>query len=239
MTRIVKLFHLFFFVITLSACQSLTVHLYTEQLTDQQRQQVVDGLAAAGVRVETTEVAIPESLDKSTVLYSMLTAEQQGRLDDVMSVLAEMGWPVESSQFVLGSGHYYTKQNVGVMLLSDYIKPGQLRPATVSARYVSMNENQQVCDNQIELILAADGRYQFLFNGEPAKDPYFADGDWQIRQSPYVELSADQNSYSHLYFEASITQHRDQLGVINVTTLSPMSSHPSFRGCQFISGVRA
>ena len=208
--------------------QAPKVHVYARYLNDDQIQTLSQQLRDADFQVEVNSHRFPDAIQGSSIVYSPLLRDpnQAERLRQLVEIL---GWEVDTIQPFSSGNHWFKKNNLGLFLVPDSVTNVGKSARDIASRYKSHE-----CEQRQILELIVDGHYRLtdLSNGE-----LIGEGQWRMRQYPYVELTSSYGYWSH-YFVIAESLEQDQVSEINMTTLSPVQRYPDFTSCQFAIGVR-
>ena len=107
--------------ITLVACSSTEVHLYTRYLSDTEIARISSKLDKSNFKVVTNTLAFPEKINQSTLLYSPFIKGEK-TLDILINSLSDLGWAIPNVEALVVGNHWYSKDSVGLFLLPEGVK---------------------------------------------------------------------------------------------------------------------
>ena len=116
-----KLLSIIIFSITLLACSSTQVHLYTRYLSDTEIEKISLKLDESNFKVVTNTHSFPEEIQQSTLLYSPFIKGEK-TLDVLINSLSDMGWAISNVEALVSGNHWYSKNSVGLFLLPEGVK---------------------------------------------------------------------------------------------------------------------
>ena len=218
--------------LVISACSSTKVHLYTRYLSASESSEISKNLAALGFDIIANNLAFPESVEQSTLLYSPLI---QGResVNLLITSLEDSGWLIPSVQPIFAGNHYYTKNSLGLLLLPEGAKQNdQVHRQDLINEYEST-----ACNASITLKLNSDASYQFLYPDKEASQEEQLQGSWQITSYPYIELVSSKK-FRRFYYEIQRKTETDVVGKIALIELKPIEDHYTLPKCTFSYGLR-
>ena len=218
----------------LTGCsQSTEVHLYGRYLSDAQTNQVQQALKAQGFTVQVNQLAFPQNISQSALIYGM-PLSRPDEVEQIRLIAKTQGFQLSDMHSLVQGNHWYSGDSMGLFLLPDGVSPAQLH----SAQDLSFVYQSQGCDEQVQLTLTADQRFEI----QPAKgsenDVRMQQGSWRVRQWPYLELQPEGNPDWSYYLEISRNQSRDLISLVQQLSLTPLQTYPVFGGCSFVHGVR-
>jgi hypothetical protein len=218
--------------ITLLACSSTEVHLYTRYLSDTEIEEISLKLGEAEFKVVTNTHSFPEEIKQSTLLYSPFIKGEK-TLDVLIDSLSDMGWPISNVEALVSGNHWYSQDSVGLFLLPEGVKQ---KDKIANQDLVNDYEGRN-CDTLVNLRLNKDNTYQLSFTNRNKERTDHLKGSWKIRSYPYVELTSF-NERWWFYFEIEQKVESDKISKVNIIELKPLDLYPFFPKCSFENGVR-
>ena len=106
----------FIFLVFLAACQQPTVYIFSENLQDEQREQLDVALKAQSLAYEYVDLEVPREFGAATLLLSddkILRAQTQ----QLAVIMQELGYQPEVS-YTTRANHFYGDGNIGFYLKS-------------------------------------------------------------------------------------------------------------------------
>lgn len=168
------------------ACQQPTIYVYTQALTDTQRQQLTLHLQQQPLPYHFTQLPIPKEFAAATILTSedKLLPAETARLADIMQA---MGYQPQIN-YVSVAKHHYSDGNIGFYLRGEQIEqstdmPKQMRTTgCIEDRYNDLKV--MFVGNVVEFTLPSGARIQLM---------------WQHYENYLViNYGATSQSYTHL-----------------------------------------
>ncbi|WP_414830025.1 hypothetical protein [Alteromonas sp. H39] len=214
-----------FLAVFLTGCSTVTVHVNTRYLSEQETREIVNKLTAAEFTVKTNTQLFPSQVSSTTILYSPLLQDREAifRLEKAIT----SDWPVSYIQALSISNHWYTKSSIGL-----YVVPANVNPhrGTSSADLANVYTGWQ-CKSNVVLNLHQDGTFTLQKNDQTYS------GDWKITRFPYLQLSGS-SPYLHTYFEVSQHGEVDKISPVTITSLTPLENDFLNEGCVLTFGLR-
>lgn len=212
-------------VVLLTGCSTVTVHVNTRYLSDQETRVLVSRLKAADFAVKTNQQLFPTQVASTTILYSPLMPDREAifRLEELITD----DWPVSYIQALSISNHWYTKNSIGLYIVPNNIDPHK---GTSSADLANVYTGWQ-CESNVVLNLQRDGKFSLQ------KDNQSYSGNWKITSFPYLQLSGSE-PYLHTYFEVSQHGEVDKISPVTITSLTPVENDFLADGCVLTFGLR-
>ncbi|XPF94889.1 hypothetical protein ACM9HF_02435 [Colwellia sp. RE-S-Sl-9] len=227
-----KFLSVIIFSITLLACSSTEVHLYTRYLSDIEIEKISLKLDQSNFNVVTNNLSFPETIHQSTLLYSPFIKGDK-TLDTLINSLSEIGWTIPSVEALVSGNHWYSKNSVGLFLLPEGIKQkDKIANQDLANDYESRN-----CDTLVSLRINKDNTYLLTFANKTHERTDHLKGHWKIRSYPYIEFTSF-NERWWFYFEIEQKVESDKVSKINIIELKPVDRYPFFPNCSFANGVR-
>lgn len=230
--QIITYLLLLFVLSILTACSNTTVHLYTRYLSADQTTEIQQKLAEQGIKVETNELAIPQSIKQSSLIYSPLL-DNNAQVEKISELLASLGFPISDTSPLVVDNHWYAKKSIGVMIVPEGINPHN-RSTVADLANLYQGEN---CDENISIRLYANNRYQMNTDQPSENFDEFKEGLWRITSYPYVELRTEDRIW-WFYFEVSQKAEVDVVGKVEKTILTPVERYIHFPFCNYTFGIR-
>ena len=212
-------------VVLLTGCSTVTVHVNTRYLSEQETRALVSKLKAADFTVKTNDQLFPTQVASTTILYSPLLQDREAifRLEDTIT----SDWPVSYIQALSISNHWYTKNSIGLYLVPENVDPHR---GTSSANLANVYTGWQ-CKSSVVLNLHRNGTF-----GLQKGDQSYS-GNWKITSFPYLQLSGSE-PYLHTYFEVSQHSEVDKISPVTITSLTPVENDFLADGCVLTFGLR-
>lgn len=227
-----KLLSIIILNITLVACSSTEVHLYTRYLSDTEIEKISSKLDESNFKVVPNTLSFPENIYQSTLIYSPFIKGEK-TLDSLIKSLIEVGWSIPSVEALVSGNHWYSKESVGLFLLPEGVKQKDKIPNQDLANdYESRN-----CDTIVSIRLNKNSTYQLSFTNKTNERTDHLKGNWKIRSYPYIELTSF-NERWWFYFEIEQKVESDKVSKIDIIELKPVESYSLFPNCSFVNGVR-
>jgi hypothetical protein len=217
----------------LTGCAQTQVHLYGRYLSATQTEQLRSSLQAQGFAVTVNDLAFPAQVQQNTLITGLLM-DRPAEADQLRTVLEQQGWPALRVESMVHGNHWYSGNAVGLFLLP----PGQTVQQTALPKDFSYRYQAAGCAEAVSIELLANQRFKIHSPNRSSLDAAMLQGQWRIRQYPYLELQADADPDWFYYLEISQTQSADQISAIAKIRLTPLQSYPAFAGCFFEYGVR-
>lgn len=223
----------------LISCSSTNVYLYQRYLTTEQSQTITQTLEKAGYHVETNNLAFPDDVDSSTVLYSPFltqTSNQNKPLDDLVEIINRLGFTNLTLQSLYKDNHLYSNNSIGLMLIPH----GVIRNDILTTDDLANQYNSEQCRKKehVTLTLNSDNSYQLIYQQKPTNIQEHLSGQWQITSYPYLELISANKTF-HFYFEITKSERVDLISNINTLILKPLNTHHVYPNCNFVYGMRS
>jgi len=223
------------------ACSSTTVHLYGKYLSKQQIQHITEALKD-DFDVEVNQLSIPQKVQVSSLIYSPLYPDKNN-LDLLTSRLLTLGFDIENISPSVIDNHWYTGNDIGVMLLPSVSEGGSRSRAGLRAQDLANTYQAQHCAFEHKIIISSDYRYHIeLVNDSIKQSQRKLSGSWRMRQFPYLEFKPDksqgQEHESWFYFEISKFKKTDMVSAIEFIKLTPVQYYPLLNNCHFAFGLR-
>jgi hypothetical protein len=218
--------------LSLVACSTNKVHLYTRYLSVDEVDKISQSLTELDFDVITNTHPFPDDIYQSTLLYSPFL-EGEGRIDQLVQTLDDLGWVIPSVQPLFSGNHSYTKNSAGLLLLPE----GGLQPDKVAVQDLFNVYKANNCDEQVTLNLKSDNSYQLIYANQDADRQNHLNGSWRITHYPYIELvSSGQEWRFYLTIDKSTTT--DRVSQIELIELNVVEKHHVFPNCNFAYGLR-
>jgi hypothetical protein len=227
-----KLLSILIFSITLLACSSTEVHLYTRYLSDTEIEKISLKLDESNFKVVTNTHSFPEEIQQSTLLYSPFIKGEK-TLDVLINSLSDMGWAISNVEALVSGNHWYSQDSVGLFLLPEGVK----QKDKIANQDLANDYESQNCDTLVNLRLNKDNTYQLSFTNKNKERTDHLKGSWKIRSYPYIELTSF-NERWWFYFEIEQKVESDKVSKVNIIELKPLDLYPFFPKCSFANGVR-
>ncbi|SNY43798.1 hypothetical protein SAMN06297280_0647 [Arsukibacterium tuosuense] len=221
-----------FLSLFLVACSSTEIHLYSRYLTDDEVKRVTKKLEEANFKVIPNDLLFPETITHSSLIYSPFIRHDSA-VGGLIGVLNEIGWSVQNASSLVSGNHWYSKNNVALLLLPDGFNPQEgLLSQDIAHLYASRN-----CNTDIGLQLNKNNTYRLTFNTEDGDNNTQLNGRWRITGFPYIELKSNDEAW-WFYFKIEQRIETDQIGSIEIVELLPVTEYELFPNCSFVYGVR-
>lgn len=226
-----RLFISLIFSLALIGCSHTTVHLNTRYLNDDQIKQVVDTIEDHNINVRVNNHPFPRQVDRSTLMHSPTMAiRHPEKVDKVRDLLNGIGWELQGTDILVASNHRFTERNLGLFLVPENTVIGQGRSISDLAQiYQSVD-----CELTYQIRLNFDGSFEF--NVESSSYISF-DGKWEITDYPYIRLFQEE-SYLNFYYQVVQKQVLDNVGIVNIIALKPLSQSSWLPICKVEYGIR-
>lgn len=228
-----KLGPLLALLLMITGCSHTQVHLYGRYLSPAQTEQLRSSLQKQGFAVTVNDLAFPAQVQQNTLITGLLM-DRPDEADQLRTILGQQGWPLQRVESMVHGNHWYSGNTVGLFLLPPGVTTQQTQhPKDLSYLYQGVS-----CASPASLELQANQRFLIHTNATDNLNAAMLQGQWRIRQYPYLELQADADPNWFYYLEISQTQSMDQISGVNEIRLTPLQSYPAFAGCFFEYGVR-
>jgi len=227
-----KLLSVILFCITLLACSSTEVHLYTRYLSDTEIEKISSQLEASNFKVVTNTLAFPETIHQSTLLYSPFI-KGDNTLERLINSLTNIDWAIPRVESLVSGNHWYSKNSVGLFLLPDGVK----QKDSIANQDLANNYESRNCDTLVNLYLYKNNTYRLSFTNKNNERTDHLKGSWKIRSYPYIELTST-NERWWFYFEIEQKVESDNVSKINIIELKPVDRYSLFPKCSFVNGIR-
>lgn len=228
-----KLILCLFLSLFLASCSSTNVHLYSRYLTDAEIEEITTKLEASNFKVILNDLLFPETIVHSSLIYSPFIQHDSG-VEGLIGALNEIGWSVQSASSLVSGNHWYSKNNVELLLLPDGFTPHQgMLSQDIAHLYTSGN-----CSTDISLQLNKNNTYQLTFNTEDGDNNAQMNGRWRITGFPYIELKSNDEAW-WFYFKIEQRIETDQIGNVEIVELLPETEYELLSNCSFVYGVRS
>ena len=218
--------------ITLLACSSTEVHLYTRYLSDTEIEKIISKLEESNFKVVTNTLAFPETINQSTLLYSPFIKGDK-TLDLLINSLTNIDWTIPNVEALVSGNHWYSKNSVGLFLLPDGVK----QKDRIAIQDLANNYESRNCDTLVNLHLNRNNTYRLSFTNKINERTDHLQGSWKIRSYPYIELTST-NERWWFYFEIEQKVESDKVSKINIIELKPVDRYSFFPNCSFVNGIR-
>lgn len=213
-------------------CSHTTVHLYFRYLSKAQIVTINKELKDANFEVKVNNLAFPESVTQSSIIYSPVLNDQNA-VNKVVNKLGDIGWDIHYSSMLFIDKHWYRQNSIALLLVPLGVDPQKQNSQGVWAnKYHSQN-----CEFDLSINLNKNGDYKIESSTDTAFNQSYATGMWNIDVFPYLELRSPDSKWSVL-FSLSNYVHTDLLGEVNISQLTPMDNYVWFAGCTFVFGIR-
>lgn len=227
-----KIWKLVIVTVMLAGCSATEVHLYTRYLSEADIDKVTTTLEQANYKVTTNTHAFPDTVNQSTILYSPFIKDET-HLQGLIGSLSDNGWVIPNVEMLKSGNHWYSKDNVGLFLLPDGVKPkDKVTTRDLASKYQSRN-----CDTLVALELNEDNTYELSYTNKAVTHSDHLKGSWKMRSYPYIELTS-LNRQWWFYFEIEQKIETDKISEVSIIEFKPLNQYTSFPGCSFASGVR-
>lgn len=119
----------------LAACQQPTVYVFSENLQDEQRNQLDAALKAQSLPYEYVELAIPPDFGEATLLLSSDKIYPK-ETEQLAAIMQELGYKPQVN-YTTRSNHFYGDGNIGfylknIMAGTTFVMPKKLRTTQCS-----------------------------------------------------------------------------------------------------------
>jgi hypothetical protein len=227
-----KLLSIIILSITLVACSSTEVHLYTRYLSDTEIEKISSKLDESNFKVVPNTLSFPDNIYQSTLIYSPFIKGDK-TLDTLINSLSEVGWSIPIVEALVSGNHWYSKDSVGLFLLHEGVKQkDKIANQDLANDYESRN-----CGTIVSISLNKNNTYQLSFTNKTNERTDHLKGSWKIRSYPYIELTSF-NERWWFYFEIEQKVESDKISKIEIIELKPVESYSFFPNCSFVNGVR-
>ncbi len=216
----------------LSGCSHTTVHLYSRYLTEQQVEQISQSLQAQDYVVKTNQLAFPDSVTQSSLIYSPFMQDIEA-VNNLISLLNNQEWPIHHSSMLFADNHWYKENSIALMLLPEGVDPQQNNQNQDWAKEFKSEH----CQTDMSISLAVSGQYKIIDANNKLIKNERAQGQWDISQFPYVTFNAAELEWP-FYFEAKTYKKQDLIGEVQIYELAPMSNYSFLNNCTFMFGQR-
>jgi hypothetical protein len=220
------------FLAFLCSCSTTKVHLYKRYLSDDDVLLITQKLETLGYDVEDNTLDFPTEIQHPTVIYSPLI-QDEASLTNLVSATSELGWPDIDVQLLFKGNHWYSKNSVGLFLMSKGVE----RSNRVGIQDLANQYTSDKCELSAKLKLNPDNTYQISYKNEPNTKSQHKTGHWALTGYPYIQLISSNNKWN-FYFEIHESHLTDIIGKVDLLELKPLSSHHIFPNCSFVYGVR-
>lgn len=217
----------------LTGCAHTQVHLYGRYLSAAQTEQLRSSLQAQGFAVTVNDLTFPAQVQQNTLITGLLM-DRPAEADQLRTLLEQQGWPALRVESMVHGNHWYSGNAVGLFLLPA----GQTVQQTTLPKDFSYFYQAAGCTGPASIELLANQRFEIRTPNQTKLDSAMLQGQWRIRQYPYLELQADADPNWFYYLEISQVQSVDQISSVAKIRLTPLQSYPAFAGCFFEYGVR-
>jgi hypothetical protein len=218
--------------LTLLACSSTKVHLYTRYLTDTEIKEISKELENADFDVIPNNLTFPDTVNESTLLYSPFI-QGEDSLESITNTLTKLGWDIPSVESLVSGNHWFKQDSVGLFLLPEGIKQND---KIASQDLVNVYKSRN-CEVSVNIRLDSDNTYQIFFAKSTDGRTDHLKGKWKVRSYPYLELTSS-NERWWFYFEIQQKVETDKVSKIAVVELKPVDNYSFFPNCSFAYGVR-
>ena len=218
--------------ITLVACSSTEVHLYTRYLSDIEIEKISSKLEESNFKVVPNTLSFPENIYQSTMIYSPFIKGEK-TLDTLIQSLFDVGWSIPNVEALVSGNHWYSKDSVGLFLLPEGVK----QTDKIANQDLANDYESRHCDTTVIIRLNKNNTYQLSFTNKINERTDHLKGSWEIRSYPYVELTSF-NERWWFYFEIEQKIVSDEISKIEIIELKPVESYSFFPNCSFVNGVR-
>lgn len=215
-----------FLTVTLSACVSTRVHLFTEALTEEEIISIEALLQNDGYEVVRNSLPIPEGIVTPTILYSPLH-KKPADLETLRDLLATWDWYVDL-EALSQSNHYYTGQNVGLY-------PKAFSPDRPSQLTLGAKELFGECE-EVDATLSLNPNLTFsatFFSWQEAlqkETTRTKEGVWR-QNNQIVTLETPNGSHRYKVRKISSTTDYAKIDGLRLTSLSPSVE---MNNCNFV-----
>ncbi|MBQ4834402.1 hypothetical protein J8L70_14205 [Pseudoalteromonas sp. MMG010] len=122
-------------VLLLAACQQPTVYVFSENLQDEQRNQLEAALNAQNLPYEYVELAIPSDFGEATLLLSSDKIYQK-ETQQLAIIMQELGYQPEIN-YITRANHFYGDGNIGFYLKGADGEDAFTMPSRLRTTYCS------------------------------------------------------------------------------------------------------
>lgn len=228
-----KLILIFTLLFALCACsQNTMVHLYGRYLTDTQTNRIRQTLSAHGFEVSVNQLAFPTNISRTTLIYGMPMDRPQ-ELNQIRMLARQHGWQLQNTQPLVMENSRDSSNAMALFLLPE----SESRNPHISVDELSFEYHSQGCDDQPQLSLTVDQRFQIIPIAGSNTESALLQGRWQVRHFPYLELLPDGHQQGSYYLEIVRNQY-DMSGELQQLTLEPQQPYAVFGQCSFVFGQR-
>ena len=227
-----KFLSVIFISISLFACSSTEVHLYTRYLSDTEIEKISSKLEESNFKVVTNTLAFPETVKQSTLLYSPFIKSDK-TLELLINSLSSLNWTIPNIEAFVSGNHWYSKNSVGLFLLPDGVK----QKDRIAIQDLANNYESRNCDTLVSLNLNKNNTYKLSFANKINERTDHLKGSWKVRSYPYIELVSSNEKW-WFYFEIEQKLESDKVSKINIIELKPLDRYSSFPNCSFAYGIR-
>jgi len=227
-----KFFSVILLSLTLLACSSTEVHLYTRYLSDTEVEKIRTKLEESNFKVVTNTLAFPETINQSTLLYSPFIKGVE-TLDLLTNSLSNIDWIIPNVEALVSGNHWYSKNSIGLFLLPE----GMKQKDRIAIQDIPNNFESRNCDTLVNLHLNKNNTYRLSFTDSINERTDHLKGSWKIRSYPYIELTST-NKRWWFYFEIERKVESDKVSKINIVELKPVDRYSLFPNCSFVNGIR-
>jgi len=227
-----KFFSVILLSITLLACSSTEVHLYSRYLSDTEVEKIRTKLEESNFKVVTNTLAFPETINQSTLLYSPFIKGVE-TLDLLTNSLSNIDWIIPNVEALVSGNHWYSKNSIGLFLLPE----GMKQKDRIAIQDIPNNFESRNCDTLVNLHLNKNNTYRLSFTDSINERTDHLKGSWKIRSYPYIELTST-NKRWWFYFEIERKVESDKVSKINIVELKPVDRYSLFPNCSFVNGIR-
>jgi len=218
--------------ITLLACSSTEVHLYTRYLSDIEIEKISSKLEESNFKVVTNTLTFPETINQSTLLYSPFIQGDK-TLGLLINSLSNISWTIPNVEALVSGNHWYSKNSVGLFLIPEGVK----QKDRIAIQDIANNYESRNCDTLVNLHLNKNNTYKLSFTDKTNERTDHLKGIWKIRSYPYIELTSS-NERWWFYFEIEQKVESDKVSKINIIELKPVDRYLFFPNCSFANGIR-
>ncbi len=212
-------------LVLLGCSKSPGIYLNERYLTDENTASLRQAMAERGFDVTSVNIPFPANVERSTVMYSPLLLDDRA-LDTVVKTLEQEGYSALQLIPLKQGKHWYKQNSLGLYLLP----PGAASLASSALRYAQHYQTER-CDSHASLTLSDDKHFTYQQNGRQLS------GRWEIPDTPYLRLH-NQQPYVNFYYRIARETRSDNLGKIDVITLTPMSDDNAIADCRMVVGIR-
>ncbi|GAA0819519.1 hypothetical protein GCM10009111_23650 [Colwellia asteriadis] len=218
--------------IFLIGCSTTKVYLYKRYLSDDDVLLITQKLEELNYKVENNTLAFPDEIQNSTIIYSPFI-EGKDNLDNFISSINKLGWPDVHVQPLFKGDHWYTKNSIGLFLISE----GMGQSDKVLSQDLVNQYRSENCDLSAKLILNRDNTYQITYKNDPNNKTNHKSGKWELTGSPYIQLTSLKGEWT-FYFEIHKNIITDRISKVELLELKPLNSHHVYPNCNFVYGLR-